>query len=213
MSIFDELRSETGLPDAVFCLIAILLILLTSIVWVAFCVVLHRTVYRMAEFKRQQRRQQIISSAFALTAQEFPHLQGISPTRMLSELSQLDPVIFAHAQQYDYNPTELPSYHEALQLPSPNGAERINSINNAALNITNNESNNTTVMESSHISTQNNDIEVKDDDHGRENYFIENNISQSRRIRQHHNNSRNRTHQLLSSLPPLYNSLRDQNEP
>uniref|UniRef100_A0A0K0ESG2 Uncharacterized protein n=1 Tax=Strongyloides stercoralis TaxID=6248 RepID=A0A0K0ESG2_STRER len=191
-SIFDDLKKETGLPDAVFCLIAILLILLTSIVWVAFCVVLHRTVYKMAEFKRQQRRQQIISSAFALTAQEFPHFQGISPNRILSELSQLDPVIFAHSQQYDYNPTELPSYQEALQLPSPIGAERINSI------------------ETSHTITQRIDIEEKDDQHTPIR-SIENNTLQSTNI-QHNNNSRNRTHQLLSSSPPSYNSLRNQVE-
>ncbi|CEF59507.1 Hypothetical protein SRAE_X000125400 [Strongyloides ratti] len=207
-SIFDDLRKETGLPDAVFCLIAILLILLTSIVWVAFCVVLHRTVYKMAEFKRQQRRQQIISSAFALTAQEFPHLQGISPNRMLSELSQLDPAIFAHSQQYDYNPTELPSYQEALQLPSPNGAERINSIGNINLSSVNEASN--TVTETLHTTTQRIDVEEKDNQHTH-NYHIENNTSQST-TRQHNNNSRNRTHQLLSSLPPSYNSLRNQDE-
>lgn len=207
-SIFDDLKKETGLPDAVFCLIAILLILLTSIVWVAFCVVLHRTVYKMAEFKRQQRRQQIISSAFALTAQEFPHFQGISPNRILSELSQLDPVIFAHSQQYDYNPTELPSYQEALQLPSPIGAERINSIGNINLNNANEASN--TVIETSHTITQRIDIEEKDDQHTPIR-SIENNTLQSTNI-QHNNNSRNRTHQLLSSSPPSYNSLRNQVE-
>uniref|UniRef100_A0AC35U3S5 Homeobox domain-containing protein n=1 Tax=Rhabditophanes sp. KR3021 TaxID=114890 RepID=A0AC35U3S5_9BILA len=82
----------------------------------------------MAEMKRQQRRQQIIASAFAHTMHEYPHLHGAPSINYIAQLSQLDPVIFANSQTYEYNPTELPTYAEALQLPSPLSAERINSI-------------------------------------------------------------------------------------
>uniref|UniRef100_A0A0N4ZAC7 Uncharacterized protein n=1 Tax=Parastrongyloides trichosuri TaxID=131310 RepID=A0A0N4ZAC7_PARTI len=205
-SIFDDIKKETGLPDAVFCLIAILLILLTSIVWVAFCVVLHKTVYRMAEYKRQQRRQQIISSAFALSAQEFPHLHGISPERVLSELSQLDPAIFINSQQYDYTSTELPSYDEALQLPSPNGAERINSVNNININTISEMSN--TVTGTSHTDAQINDINNKEE-------YVQNEPVTTNNLQinvRQNNNSRNRTQGSLTSLPPSYSSLQNRDE-
>ena len=60
MSLMKEIHENNNLPGSVLAVLVALLLLLAGVVWVAFCVAVHRAALRIAEMKRQRRRQVIL---------------------------------------------------------------------------------------------------------------------------------------------------------
>ena len=57
MSLMETFHDNSGLPGSILTVLVALLLLLAGIIWVAFCIALYRAAQRVAEIKRQRRRQ------------------------------------------------------------------------------------------------------------------------------------------------------------
>uniref|UniRef100_A0AC34GQT7 Uncharacterized protein n=1 Tax=Panagrolaimus sp. ES5 TaxID=591445 RepID=A0AC34GQT7_9BILA len=109
MSLMETIHDHSGLPGSILTVLVALLLLLAGIIWVAFCIALYRAAQRVAEIKRQRRRQHIIAAALnrAVNQQSIPSVQaGIS-------------LSFPTSSPNDLSPDDLPSYEEAIQVPPP----------------------------------------------------------------------------------------------
>lgn len=54
-----QIHENNSLPGSVLAVLVALLLLLAGVIWVAFCIAVHRAAMRIAEIKRQRRRQVI----------------------------------------------------------------------------------------------------------------------------------------------------------
>jgi len=66
MSLMKEIHENNNLPGSVLAVLVALLLLLAGVVWVAFCVAVHRAALRIAEMKRQRRRQVILHPIYPI---------------------------------------------------------------------------------------------------------------------------------------------------
>ncbi|GMT36948.1 hypothetical protein PFISCL1PPCAC_28245, partial [Pristionchus fissidentatus] len=100
----ESTREEDELPSVVLASLVVLLLLLAALIWIAFCMAVHRTARRMAIFKRQRRTQNIIAAAISRAVAERP--------------SQSTPTTFSVFVAQESS-GELPTYEEALAMESP----------------------------------------------------------------------------------------------
>ncbi|GMT05744.1 hypothetical protein PENTCL1PPCAC_27918, partial [Pristionchus entomophagus] len=105
---FVAIQEEDELPSVVLATLVVLLLLLAALIWVAFCMAVHRTARRMAIFKRQRRTQSIIAAAISRAVFD----GGRPPDNSPSTFS----LFTAHAGPS----AALPTYEQALAMePAP----------------------------------------------------------------------------------------------
>ncbi|CAJ0571859.1 unnamed protein product, partial [Mesorhabditis spiculigera] len=101
--------------SAVLAGLVALLVLLAAVVWVAFCLALHRTAKRISEMKRQRRRQVLIANAIqhALGDNRFIGDRSAMP----AYLASLSPTMTQQLAA-DLELRDLPSYEQAMMMGS-----------------------------------------------------------------------------------------------
>ncbi|CAJ0946910.1 unnamed protein product, partial [Mesorhabditis belari] len=113
-----EMLNRDDQPDfssAVLAGLVALLVLLAAVVWIAFCLALHRTAKRISEIKRQRRRQVLIANAIhhALADNRFAGNQAAMP----AYLASLSPTMTQQLAA-DLELRDLPSYEQAVRMGS-----------------------------------------------------------------------------------------------
>ncbi|GMR61629.1 hypothetical protein PMAYCL1PPCAC_31824, partial [Pristionchus mayeri] len=102
----ENSQEEDSLPAVVLATLVILLLLLAALIWIAFCMAVHRTARRMAIFKRQRRTQNIIAAAISRAVSEGGRPpENSTPTTLT--------LFAAHADN-----AVLPTYEQALAMES-----------------------------------------------------------------------------------------------
>ncbi|KAK0396281.1 hypothetical protein QR680_001654 [Steinernema hermaphroditum] len=103
----DEDQLHPGLPAFVLGVLIFLMVVLAGVIWVAFCLAVHRTAQRVAQLKRERQRRSIITAAINQAVQRTPPLTVVASV----------PCVFPNAETpQPNNMDELPSYDEAIRM-------------------------------------------------------------------------------------------------
>uniref|UniRef100_A0A1I7ZU36 Transmembrane protein n=1 Tax=Steinernema glaseri TaxID=37863 RepID=A0A1I7ZU36_9BILA len=124
----DEDQLHPGLPAFVLGVLIFLMVVLAGVIWVAFCLAVHRTAQRVAQLKRERQRRTIITAAITQAAQRAPPVSVVASVPCVFPNTETVPAV---------NMDELPSYDEAIRMkveelkhshprqPCPSGTLRI----------------------------------------------------------------------------------------
>uniref|UniRef100_A0AC34RFA5 Uncharacterized protein n=1 Tax=Panagrolaimus sp. JU765 TaxID=591449 RepID=A0AC34RFA5_9BILA len=106
MSLMKQVNDGDSLPGSVLAVLVALLLLLAGVIWVAFCIAVHRAALRIAEIKRQRRRQHILATALNRAA-----------SQPVSSVNTRIPMQFPSENDgTNLSLNDLPTYEEALRL-------------------------------------------------------------------------------------------------
>uniref|UniRef100_A0A7E4VSE0 Transmembrane protein n=1 Tax=Panagrellus redivivus TaxID=6233 RepID=A0A7E4VSE0_PANRE len=122
-------QSDEGLPGGVFGVLVALLLMLAGIIWVAFCVALHRAYWRIKEMKKARARQLIIAAALnrAVNHPMRRHQSARAPPAQAG-IS----IAFPESRMDELSPSDLPTYEEALHERPPPPFHKPESTNSHA---------------------------------------------------------------------------------
>uniref|UniRef100_A0A7E4ZY54 Transmembrane protein n=1 Tax=Panagrellus redivivus TaxID=6233 RepID=A0A7E4ZY54_PANRE len=122
-------QSDEGLPGGVFGVLVALLLMLAGIIWVAFCVALHRAYWRIKEMKKARARQLIIAAALnrAVNHPMRRHQSARAPPAQAG-IS----IAFPESRMDELSPSDLPTYEEALHERPPPPFHKPESTNRVA---------------------------------------------------------------------------------
>ncbi|TMS35952.1 hypothetical protein L596_003234 [Steinernema carpocapsae] len=90
------------------------MVVLAGVIWVAFCLAVHRTAQRVAQLKRERRRRGIINAAINQAALNIPPVTVVASVPC--PFGQVPPYSNTDIPATPENLDALPSYDEAIQM-------------------------------------------------------------------------------------------------